>query len=211
VRVLDLGCGDGQIAKALASTIRRPEIVLLDRDPEMLAQAVAALSECPLGPSVRGIHGLAETDGPFLARSVDVALLIHVAYLMEPSTLAQLVRSWPPRVPIVVVFDEVDSVFSRIWRFTAPAFADRVTKAHSLLNDLGSGYYVHRSSFETNVASPDQLSEKTRSLVLSMLSYSDYLQLDDSLQRRVVREIDYSTTDKSVACSCACYVVQRTA
>lgn len=95
--VLDLGCGTGTLAVALARRCRGARLTGLDADPDVLARAAVKAAEA--GADVELVEGLS-TDLPFPDGRFDVVLsslfFHHLAGPAKRRTLAEVARVLKP-------------------------------------------------------------------------------------------------------------------
>lgn len=75
-RVLDVGAGSGVVSAALASTLERGEIILVDAQWRMLTRARRRLAQCS-APKINFVVAVAE-HLPLADASIDVALVVTV-------------------------------------------------------------------------------------------------------------------------------------
>ena len=213
LRILDLGCGDGLMVQAfllsLGQTVARA--LLLDPDNELLGEAAARLGELALKAVIEPRLGGLEDQAAVLARQVDVGLAIHVVYLVEPEQFQQVVKRWPAGVPLYVVIDAPDSVFSKVWRYTAPEFAARTQAAHRYLSSGSDGQSVsvRQTRFSTRVANPFSLSEEVAEHVFSLISYAEFSKLSAENRERTQQIIREHADGKQLVCTCSCYEIVR--
>ena len=145
-RVLDVGCGLGQLSRAMARRLSRGgRVVGIERDPEQLAAAARLAAE-------RGEDGLVElrrgeaADPPLTEEewgSFDVA---HARFILEhvpdpQAVVAAMVRAVRPGGRVVLEDDDHDLL--RLWP-EVPSFA-RLWRAYVRTYDrLGNDPYVGR-------------------------------------------------------------------
>ena len=120
-RVLDLGCGPGQIAIALAPFVGH--VTGIDPEPEMLGQARAA------APELEWIVG-SSYDLPSLAPRLGRLRLVTMGrsfhWMDRPATLAQLDEMLEPDGAIALIADEHPDVPGNAWHAAFKAITDRV-------------------------------------------------------------------------------------
>lgn len=197
--------------EALLLKVPQPvsRVTLLDPDERLLGEAETELKSLGLSTEIVSVVGVAELDAVRLANEADVGLGIHLVYLMENGQFRNFVEGWPSGVPLYVVLDAPNSVFTTLWKQTAPEFANRAEEVHSYFSRSRSFSAVNRTEFATRVANPYALSENVRDLVLSLLCYCDYSNLSSG-QRESVRETLSSYVDgEEVKCTCTCYEVLK--
>lgn len=104
-RLLDLGCGTGQLALSLAARVA--EAVGLDPEPEMLAEAAAAAARAGVA-NARWLLG-ADRDLPRLAAEIAPVRLATLGrsfhWMDQDATLAALDRLVEPDGGVVIVSD----------------------------------------------------------------------------------------------------------
>jgi hypothetical protein len=208
--ILDIGCGDGRMAEAFLLALPSPaeRLYLVDPDADLIAEAVAELSEVSTGTILEAVPGVADKEALEIAPKVGVGLAVHVVYLMAHSRFRSLVERWPKGVPLFVVLDAPGSIFSELWALTAPEYAVRTNRVHDYLNSV-TGVPVELTTFTTRVANPFTLSLANRRRVLSLLCYSEFEHLEPEKQRRVEELVRQRIVDDGVQCTCCCYAITR--
>lgn len=123
-RVLDLGCGPGQIAIAIAPFVGH--VVGIDPEPGMLEQAAAA------APALEWIEA-SSYDLPALADRLDALRLVTMGrsfhWMDRAATLVQLDRMIEPDGAIALLHDEHPDVPANAWHPAFKAITDRVGAA----------------------------------------------------------------------------------
>lgn len=212
LRILDIGCGDGRMVEAflLAAHQKIRQVILLDPDADMLSEASSEVSRLGLDVEIETELGVADIEGLRLAVAADVALAIHVVYLLPLARFRKLIRNWPPPLPLYVVLDSPESVFSKLWTRTAPEFATRATQAHEFLaSEELAGISVQKSTFGTRVANPLELGPGVRSRVLSLICYADFDELSCETRDYVEETVLSFLDGDRLTCSCTCYEIKR--
>jgi SAM-dependent methyltransferase len=124
-RVLDLGCGPGQLARAFASLAG--EVLGVDPEPEMLR--IARQEAAKTTGRIRFIEGssfeLDPTLGPF--RLVVIGRAFH--WMDRPATLALLDRMIEPDGAIALFEDDHPEVPENAWREETQALVERYTES----------------------------------------------------------------------------------
>lgn len=114
-RVLDLGCGHGAAALALARGFPTVEIVGVDVDAEAITAARAAAAVAGLADRVRFVHGDAATVGAEeLGDQFDLVALLETLHdLPDPVAVLDAARAVLAPTGVVLVADEkVDEAFA---------------------------------------------------------------------------------------------------
>jgi trans-aconitate methyltransferase len=120
-RVLDLGCGPGQIAIAIAPFAGH--VVGIDPEPEMLDQARAAAPELEwIAGSSYDLAALAGRLGPL--RLVTMGRSFH--WMDRAATLAQLDTMVEPAGTVALISDDHPDVPANAWHAAFKAITDRV-------------------------------------------------------------------------------------
>jgi hypothetical protein len=123
-----------------------------------------------------------------LAREIDVALAVHLLYLLSEQETHRFLGGLAPGIPLFVVLDHPASVFMRLQEKTAPRYYARSLNAHRALARLREqGYLVEQTAFETHLTNPLDLSQELREAVLSLLCYRDFRELDGETQAWAAR------------------------
>jgi len=214
LRILDVGCGDGQMAQAFLLKMLKSqtvaEVVLLDPEEGMLSEAASLIRGAGFRGDIRRELGLADKEALKLAKEIDVGLAIHVVYLLPHNRFRTFVNRWPVGIPLYVVLDAPDSVFSEIWPQTAVDYATRSRRVHEYLSgEANGGLKVHRTDFTTRMSDPFDLAPPVRDLALSLLCYGDYDEVPDGKKPIVRDAILKHKEDGFVRCACSCYELLR--
>jgi SAM-dependent methyltransferase len=210
--IIDIGCGDGRMLEefVLKSPRDISQVILLDPDKNLLAEAKKEIGSPKYGYKLQQVVGTAEVEGTRLARKADVGLAIHVAYLMSHEKFVTFIEDWPAGIPLYVVLDAPTSVFSELWRTTAPEYAERAAQVHAYLEgETKAEFGIKMSEFATNVANPYELNERIRELVLSLLCYNDFSSLSASIRAGVKRTLMRHAKGDVVDCTCRCYEIVK--
>ncbi len=214
LRICDIGCGDGRLLEALIfeAPDELAEVCLVDPDYELLQEAARSISERNYISKVSTILSKVESVFPSCVEGFDVALMVHLVYLIETECLIQLLQAMPPGPVIYIVFDAPTSVLTSLWSRTASKYHERVVQAHHIIDSLSSGEFaVQRSQIEARVPNPFSLPrEDLRGAILSLLCYSSDV-LEDPDKRDWARSTIERYVDEqgSVVCRSVCYEVRR--
>ena len=198
----------------LAAFIQRlpsvSRVVLLDPEDGVLSEAAREIGALESRAEVLTHIGSADEEAIVLAREADVGLAVHVVYLLPHARFRSFVQHWPPDVPLYVVLDSPNSVFSALWKHTAQDFAARSARVHEYLaGEANHGLLIRRTEFATRVANPFELEATIRNLVLSLLCYCDYDDLPQGKKVEVEQVIRQHAEGNEVACACTCYELLR--
>jgi SAM-dependent methyltransferase len=210
LRLADFGCGDGRLIEALIVSSQQyiDTVHLIDVNPELLAQAQARIERLGLVKNVEA-HCASAGDGMLqLGREIDVALAIHLLYLLNEQETHRFLGGLAPGVSLFVVLDHPTSVFMRLQEKTAPEFYARSLNAHRALAGLDKqGCLVEQTAFETHLTSALDLSQEQRDSVLSLLCYRDFRALDCETQAWAARVVSEHNVAGRIVCNCVCYAV----
>jgi hypothetical protein len=156
----------------------------------LLAQARERIERLGLVKNVQAHCASAGEAMMDLAKEIDVALAVHLLYLLSEQETDQFLKRLAPGVPLFVVLDDPTSVFMRLQERTAPRYYARSVNVHRALTGLRKhGYLVEQTAFETHFTSALDLSQKLREEVLSLLCYRDFRELDGETRAWAARVV----------------------
>ena len=211
--ICDIGCGDGKVTQEIvrqsSGTVR--EVRLVDPDDELLDEAVQALTAEGLETIVRyavtAAHAL-----PTCAETADVALLVHVVYLLPDGELQLIFDRMPIGVPLFLVMDAPDSVFTSLWAESAPKYHARSIGAHATIGTLPRDKYrVDASRLSSSLPDPRRLQVDRKITLLSILCYTDTSRIagDANLMATAEAILSRFATNGQIKCESMCYVITR--
>jgi len=214
LHLCDIGCGDGRLMESvlMASPSWVEEVRLVDPESELLAEAVASVTETNLVRSVRAYLGPAEELLPQAADGCDGLLLVHVAYLLPRQHFVSLLRSLPMDVPCFIVLDSKASVFTSLWKHTSPKYYRRSLAAHAAIEGLPrSDFEVQRSSFRARLPDPRSLTRPDLlGAVLSILCYAEFSRLErEGKLEQIYGVLDKFCEGAHITCESVCYELIR--
>jgi len=214
ITLCDIGCGDGELMKQIVVHSQSPiaDVRLVDPDEDLLSEAVRVVEETGLVPHVERTLATAEEVFPRCAESSDAVLLVHVVYLMKNGGFRKILEACVPGTPLFVVMDAPDSVFTQLWRETAPKYHHRSVKAHETVAQLSrDAYDVEATSFSSLLPDPRHLRADLRTALLSILCYTDARRLagDDALMTSIDALLTRHEAGEMIRCDLVCYTIQR--
>jgi SAM-dependent methyltransferase len=216
LRILDIGCGDGLLLRAIVEGLHEGEhnVVLLDPYLPWLKQARTNLRETKtfgVLSGIKAVQGRVEDCYESLASEADVILAVHLVYLIAGETFEVMIENLPPGVPMYVVLDAPGSIFSALWQVTAPRYLRLVTHAHQLAQRIMKerNYHVHHSRITSQLRNPLGEHPELRDALLSILCYTDVRQLNKDTYDDVIRIIKRRTRNDIVKCESSCYEVVK--
>jgi hypothetical protein len=212
--ICDLGCGDGRLLKTviLQSSTGISTARLVDPDQELLREAERCVAETNLVQRVELIPGTAEELFPQCAEGCDLVLLVHVVYLMRNGCLKDLLRRCPLDIPVYIILDAPDSVFTQLWRNTAPKYHTRALRGHESIQTLPKDrYLVNQSAITSKIRNPMHIDRpELRTAILSMLCYADLLKdASGRINSYVEDTLNTHTAGDFVLCESTCYEIKR--
>jgi len=213
--ICDLGCGDGKLIQTifLDSPTKAKEVRLIDPDPDLLMEAKTCLSEMKFIPEPQLIQGLAEEEFPVCAQGTDVILMVHVVYLMRNGAFKKILYSCPPGIPLYVVLDEPDSVFTELWSKTAKKYHRRSLMAHETVQNLPENQFmVKTTTFPSKIRNPLIQEDRPdlKYAILSILCYADVSEdMDPAILLHVKEVIKKHLVEDIVICESTCYEIER--
>lgn len=211
--LLDLGCGDGLITKELIlkSQEEITKVILVDPDEEMLNEAEIHLRELSLVKEVYAHVSPFEQIFTSYIHSVDVILAIHLVYLIERASFHTLLNSLPKDKRLVIVLDDETSIFTTLWKKTAPKYAERSEYIRGYLDKLvvNSNYSISKSVITSNLINPLTQRTDVKEALLSLMSYSDFALMDKETKSAVEQHVSNNIQGRFISCESACYEIMK--
>jgi len=213
ITICDIGCGDGRLVETLVmeSATEISSVVLVDPDAGLVEEARTCVSATSSKRKVTGINDSAEAAFPGCAADADVSLLVHVVYLIPNGGLWHLLEALPAGMPLYVVLDAPESVFSQLWKRTAPKYSARAAKARDLIESLPPAQFaVDRSTFSSTITNPFKLNRSDqRDAILSLLCYRTIDESDTELRGWIGEVVAGHTAGLHIVCDSVCYEIVR--
>jgi hypothetical protein len=214
--ICDVGCGDGKLTEQVIvhSTSQIVEVRLIDPDEDLLNEAVRVVQETGLVQRVDRTLATAEEVFPRCAEGTDAVLLVHVVYLMKNGGFRKILEACVPGTPLFVIMDAPESVFTQLWRETAPKYYQRSVRAHETIANLPRDTYnIEATYFSSLISDPRQLRPDLRTALLSMLCYTDPRRISDdgSLMPAIDAVLSRHEEGKAIRCDLVCYTITRRA
>jgi hypothetical protein len=210
IAICDLGCGDGHLVEKiiLKSPTKIAKLYLLDPDAELMREAHERISEINLVSNVVCSVSKAEDGLLECVTGTDVILLIHVVYLIENGVLLKILSSIPINTPLYIILDSPDSIFTALWKITAPKYYEKAFKAHEILKKLSKERFtIKRSTIKSQIINPlSSPREDIRQAILSILTYSDF---HDHMYPSVMPILKKHMVENNLVCKSVCYEVMR--
>jgi hypothetical protein len=184
------------------------EVRFLDPNESFLLKAKEAVRAKIA--NVQTIHGHLKDPGiwPGSAAGADIALAVHVVYLMEKDELSYLIQNLPAEAALFVVLDAPTSVFTELWAETAKLYHDRAMAAHQAL-ESHSGRKPTVSKITATIPRSALRKHPTSDWLLSLLCYRDMRRKNVSprMLDRVQAILDKHTdsTGNLIQCQSLCY------
>lgn len=140
-RVLDLGCGPGQLGIAFAPFAR--EVVAIDPEPEMLACAGTTAEEA--GVRLTLVEGSSYDLGPDLGRFRLVVIGRAFHWMDRAATLEALDRLIEPDGAVVLFHAEASRIPENAWRADFDAVIERFSGPDGRAPRHGPGWMPHET------------------------------------------------------------------
>lgn len=213
--LVDVGCGDGRLTEQIVLGHGRcrlvSEVRLLDPDPEFLAEARQHLTETGIVTNVNTFLGPAEDNLARHYSGSNVILAVHVVYLMQDGAFETMLDALPPGVPMYVVLDTPYSVFTTLWKNTAPKYYERSRKTHETIKHLAADKYsTDYTTISSRIDNPLHIPhEIVRNSILSMLCYSEVGSMPAEQREWVETQVAAKAVGEHIRCESACYEITK--
>lgn len=212
LRILDIGPGDGRVLLQLLLQIpaKPSSLTFVEPNPEFMRQAQSNICFFGFADSINPIQSKALNVDEKIVGSCDVTLCTHTAYFLESDEMERLLRLTRPGAVLYVVLDDRTSLFSSIWKRTAPKYYD-VAERHrrSLLALDPSVFSVNSTVIATKVKSPFSIRPDLAEMLMSLLSYYDVRDMESSEFEFVKKEITSATVGDHIDCKSTCFEICR--
>jgi len=212
--ILDVGCGDGLLIQSIIDMgkIDVGEVILIDPYIEWLDQARKNINDYVTSGVIKNLEvitGTAEDNFIEYSSRANVILGIHLAYLVEPSTIEMMIASLPTNIPFYFVLDHPSSIFSKLWEETAPVYKNRASLAHKYVRNLGSSFEVNMSTIISHLPNPLSRKDEIKDQMLSLLCYDDVRNFPHDLYAWVTEQVAKAVVDNTISCDSTCYEILK--
>ncbi|MCU7838872.1 MAG: class I SAM-dependent methyltransferase [Candidatus Thiodiazotropha sp. (ex Troendleina suluensis)] len=212
IRILDVGCGDGRIINRLMSYCDLGSVVLVDPDQQLLADAKVLVTGKGKGAHVEAVNSVIGKD---LLEEVgvdhDVIIIVHMLYLIkDKEEFLGFLDALPGGSRVFVVIDLEKSIFSTLWKVTAPKYYNRVVEYHEVINDLNSELYsVTFGEITSSIPNPLALSLVVSERVVSHMGYFNFADQEYHMRENVKDILRKSLRGDRIYCYSACYHIEK--
>src|SRR5262249_46479804 len=141
-RLLDLGCGPGQLAIAFAPLVG--SVVAIDPEPEM--RRIAAASAAAAGVAIEVVAGSSYDLGPQLGRFRLVTIGRAFHWMDRADTLRRLAGIVEPDGAVVLFGDDHPKLPDNRWRRDFKALIDRYAEGDTVRAHIKSDDWVHHEA-----------------------------------------------------------------
>jgi len=207
--ILDLGCGDGLITKSIVLNSQEPidKVILLDPDKEMLEEAYLHLTELSIVPEVDKEVSKFENYLSTHIINVDVVLAIHLVYLITTEIFRSLIENLPVGKKLILVLDDEGSVFTKLWKQTAPKYVERSNYVREYLTGISDHYMIEKTTITSKIINPIVQRTDIKESLLSLMSYSDFTLMDKNSRSFVENCVSENVSGRFLECASACYEI----
>lgn len=179
--VLDVGPGDGRVLiRFLIRANATPmKLTFIEPNPDFFDETLRHVSNPEFVDEVIGLDKKLEACSDAELAGHDILLCTHTAYFLSDAELDRLLALVGDGVELHLVIDHPTSIFSQLWRRTAPTFHERVVRHLEKLQNLDPQVYqVKTSTISALLCDLERLREPIRNLAMSLLCYSDVEDFD---------------------------------
>lgn len=207
---LDIGCGDGLISKSIAISNQTAieKIILLDPDAEIVNEAELHLTELNLVPKIEKHWCSFEDKYLELINKVQAALAVHLVYLISTESFHLLIDKLPVGKKLIIILDDEESVFTKLWQSTAPKYAQRSKYVRQYLDTFSAGK-INKSYLNSQIVNPLEQRFDIKDAILSLMSYSDFALMDAATKKFVEETVHGYIEDGHLSCKCVCYEITK--
>lgn len=211
--ILDVGCGDGLLVQRIVHLSEKPiaEVRLLDPDAEFLRQAEAHITETGIVACVTTHLAAAEVRFAAISPGAHVILAVHVGYLMQNGAFEAMLHQLPARIPLYVILDTPDSVFSALWERTAAKYWERSANVHRIVESLSPGQFeISHSTLTSCLSNPlEHKQVAIKEAVLSILCYKEVSKMSAEDRDWVEDVVKQHSVGDYVVCDSDCYEIVK--
>lgn len=212
--ILDIGCGDGRMILELFEQIKPKSLInevrLIDLDKNRTERTKMFFSEFHRAKKVSIVNSNVIDCLSNCFEKINSALLIHVVYYLSEIELKQLINALPKNVPLFIVVDKEDSIFSKLWKLTAPKYLERSNYANTYFNQLmiQTNFKVSKTIITSEISNPFIMPLDDKETILSFMCYSEFKKLDLKAKKKIEAIFnEYIHNDKvSIETNCFCII-----
>lgn len=176
-KILDIGPGDGRVlVRTLIRLNATPDIVsFVEPNLNFCGETSRVIDYPDFAKSIRPINSTLAQCNTALIFSHDIILCTHALYFLSHFELDVLFDAVRNGANLYIVVDHPDSIFSLLWKKTAPTFYERVRNHLDRIEKLKveSDMSVSQSEITAVISDPNTLRHEIKNLVVSMLCYAE--------------------------------------
>lgn len=179
--VIDVGPGDGRVlVRFLIRANATPgKLTFVEPNADFFEETFRHVSNPEFVGETVGLNKKLEACSDAELAGHGVVLCTHTAYFLSDAELDRLLELVRDGAELHLVIDHPTSIFSQLWRRTAPTFHDRVVRHLEKLQKLDPQVFqVKTSTITAMLCDLERLREPIRNLAMSLLCYSDVEDFD---------------------------------
>ena len=134
----------------------------------------------------------------------------RILYFLQKGGLEKIIEAMPQHIPLIIILDDLNAVFTKIWKLTAPVYHERSISAHKIIKGLPiEKYSINKSRVSSKLPDPLSLEKDFKNYILSMLSYNDFSKLSVDTKDTVYSIIKDNMISEHVNCDNVFYEIVR--
>lgn len=211
--LLDIGCGDGRMILELFKQYKPESLInevrMIDLDKNRTERTKVFFSEFQRAKQLSVINSNVINCLSTCFKNIDAALLIHVVYYLNEIELEQIINALPKNVPLFVVVDKEDSIFSKLWKLTAPQYLKRSDYANQYFNQLltQDDFNVSKTTISSEISDPYTMPLPDKETILSFMCYNEYNKLETETKQKIETIYKEYIKDGKVSIQTNCFCI----
>lgn len=214
--ILDIGTGDGLVLRSCLDLVDvlPDKVRVLEPNDILMVEARSALKKFKPKIDFEFIgSGIAEKL-PGIFDCVDLAIISHVLYLLPMALVEDIINALPENVPLIIITDAQNSLFSQCWNITAPKYSRRAENIHEIVGGFDkTNHTVSANKFYTYLRNPFTLERQDiKYKILSLVCYAGFDSLSDAKKQKIESLFKMHSVENEtdiIKCQSVCYEVTK--